>query len=171
MDDACLHLIQANKPFRIQCDACDLAVGGVLEQQNAAGEWRPCWFCSSKLTETQVRWDVREKEAYAIIRALTKWQQYIGTSPVDLLSDHRTLESWYKEAVEIQGGPTSRRGRWHLTFSLFNVTVQYLPGVLNGSADALSRWAYLGAGDDDLTIHGTAEDAQAIADEKREIAP
>ena len=79
------------------------------------------------------------------------------------------LWSWYKEAVEIQGGPTSRRGRWHLTFSRFNVTVQYLPGVLNGSADALSRWAYPGAGDDDLTIHGTAADAQAIADEEREM--
>ena len=92
LEDACLHLIQANKPFRIPCDACDLAVGGVLEQQTAAGEWRPCSLHSPKLTETQVRWDVREKEAYAIIRALTKWQQYIGTSPVDVLSDHRTLE-------------------------------------------------------------------------------
>ena len=71
LEDACLHLIQVNKPFRIQCDACDLAVGGVLEQQNAAGEWRPCSFYSSKLTETQVRRDVCEKEAYAIIRALT----------------------------------------------------------------------------------------------------
>ena len=28
--DPCLHLIQVNKTFRIQCDTCDLAVGGVL---------------------------------------------------------------------------------------------------------------------------------------------
>ena len=47
--------------------------------------------------------------------------------------------------------------------------MHYLPGVLNGSADGLSRWAYPGAGDDDLTIHGTAEDAKATADEEREM--
>ena len=40
-------------------------------------------------------WD---KEIYAIVSALLKWASYIGYQQVVVVTDHKTLESWYKVA-------------------------------------------------------------------------
>ena len=48
-------------------------------------------YISKKLTTSQINWPTREKEAYAIVAALEKWQGYIGYGKVDIFSDNKTL--------------------------------------------------------------------------------
>ena len=80
------------RPFVLLTDASGKAIGEVLEQIPAgvecgpllkdviqAGTTAPVAFLSRKLTDSQDRtWDVRDKEAYAIVSALDKWGGWIG---------------------------------------------------------------------------------------------
>ena len=69
------------------------------------------------------------------------------------------------EQVDTPAGPAGRRGRWHETFSKFNITVKYIPGKDQTLPDAISRLAYPACdGFHDCSIHGSAEDAQAMKD-------
>ena len=88
----------------------------------------PVAFCSRKLTESQARgWSAREKETYAVVLALQKWASWIGLQPVLVLTDHKALESWTKEALDTPSGPAGRRARWHELLSRFDLSVQYIP--------------------------------------------
>ena len=56
-----------------------------------------------------------------------------------------------------------RRLRWHLTFSKFNLTIDYIPGKENLVPDALSRWAYpAGNAWRDISKHGSLEDIEEV---------
>ena len=73
LDGRVLKLVEGNRHFRLETDASEFAVGGVLLQEEG-GVWKPFCFYSRKLSAAQKRWNIREKECYAIIRGLTKWQ-------------------------------------------------------------------------------------------------
>ena len=67
-----------------------------------AGTTVPAAFLSRKLTDSQDRtWDVRDKEAFAIVSALDKWGGWIGLQPVLALTDDRTLEHWTTEILGV----------------------------------------------------------------------
>jgi hypothetical protein len=101
---------------------------------------------------------VEDKETYAIVMALEKWSAWIGLQPVLVLTDHRTLQSWYKRAMDTPSGMTGRRARWHEKLSRFNLTVVHVKGTDNVVADAMSRWAYpASSGYGDISIHGSAQ--------------
>ena len=136
-----LNQVTPDQPFRIRSDASDKAIGAVLEQE-VYGLWKPVSFYSRKLTDGQCNWSPREKEAYAIVASLIKWAGWIGTTPVEVVTDHKSLESWVREYVETPSGPTGRKARWHEVLSQFNLTVSYQAGKTNVAADAMSRWAY-----------------------------
>ena len=71
--------------------------------------------------------------------------------------------SWHMEHMDIPLGPASRRARWHETLAKFDLTVVYVPGKDNTTADCHSKWAYLATrGMTDVSAHGDeAETAQA----------
>ena len=67
-----LHLVDPDRGFVLRTDASDYAVGAVLEQVLDDGRHVPVAFWSRVLAEGQRRtWTPREKEAYAIVMALT----------------------------------------------------------------------------------------------------
>ena len=61
---------------------------------------------------------------------------------VEVLTDHKSLESWRTGHVETPGGQAGRRGRWHEYVSKFDLHVTYIPGRYNTVAESLSLWAY-----------------------------
>jgi hypothetical protein len=180
-----LQVVNPDRPYVLRVDASGKGVGAVLKQHPSAvgrptpenskpGMTVPVAFMSRKLTDSQQRvWDVREKEAYAILLALEKWSSWIGLQPVLILSDHETLKSWAREHLQVPAGPTGRRARWHQRLSRYDITVAWIPGKENVAADALSRWAYPASREgDDVSWHGTAKDREEmkaiIAAEKEE---
>ena len=113
----------------------------------------------------------REKETYAIVEALKKWSGWIGFQPVVVLTDHQARQSWYNEKVDTPSGPAGRRAKWDELLSKCDLQVHYVPGSMNTVADALSRWAYPACkGLNDVSRHGSAMDAEEVAEITAELA-
>ena len=135
-DVATWHVPQFDRPFYIRTDASRYAIGAVLEQvDEATGDHYPLAFWSRKLAPRQMQWSPREQETYAIICALKKYQSWVGTNRVEVLTDHRSLEYWATEHIDTVASPAGRRARWHEFLSLFDLHVSYLPGKHNTVAD------------------------------------
>ena len=157
-----LFQVQLDKPFKLHCDASDLAIGAELCQQFGE-KWLPVAFFSRKLAKAQLNWTPREKETYAIVAALRKWSDLIGFQPVLVATDHKALESWVTEHVDTPSGPRGRRARWHETLSQFDIQVVYIPGPDNVVADAMSRYAYpASSAREDVSFHGSAEASEEV---------
>ena len=101
----------------------------------------------------------RERETYAIVLALMKWETWICVQPVLVLTDHQALEHWAREVLDAPSGPVGRRSRWHQFFSRFDLSVGYVPGKNNTVADVLSRFAYPASeAYRDISKHGSVQD-------------
>ena len=126
------------KPYTLNCDACDYAIGATLQQDHGNG-LQPVAYRSRKLTDAERNYDTREKEFYALVDACSHWRHYLhGELPFSLLSDHDSLK-YHKTMPNLTG----RLARWVEKMAEFDYTIQHIPGVKNVVADALSRRADL----------------------------
>ena len=73
-------IVNPDKPFFVRTSASNYAFGAALEQVDVdgsiagkAGSHYPVAFWSRKLAKGQHNWSPKEKQAYAIIRALVQW--------------------------------------------------------------------------------------------------
>ncbi len=181
-----VQLMDQKKPVYLSPDASDFAVGVAMQQKGCECPLdkesiptcrcalRPVALYSRKLASAQLNWTVKEKECYAIVIGLKKWDHYLRVSPFPILveTDHKAIVSWHKEVVDIPGGPTGRQARWHELFSAYRLVVTHLQGVLNHVGDWLSRWAYPAKPDiEDVGIHGNMGahiEVEAMVKEERE---
>jgi reverse transcriptase-like protein/integrase-like protein/chromodomain-containing protein len=131
-----LSHVDQSKPFVVETDASDFALGAVLLQEDRDGDLRPCAYFSHALGPAERNYTTYEKELLAIKAAFEEWRHYLqgGSHPVKVLSDHQGLEQLDKAKVVKQ-----RHARWALFFSRFKFTVTYRPGKDNKLADGLSR--------------------------------
>ena len=101
LENVVLDIPDPYKPYVLEVDSSDFAVGGVLSQHNAQGELRPVAFFSRKLQgdngKGQLKWSIREKETYAIVLILQKFRSWVASSLVKImvLTDHESLQHWY----------------------------------------------------------------------------
>ena len=65
-----------SKPFSVACDASDVAIGAVLTQE-VNGEEHPICYFSQKLSSSERKYSVTERECLAVIRAIEKFRGYI----------------------------------------------------------------------------------------------
>lgn len=63
-----------SKPFVVQADASEVAVGAVLIQVNEEGAFQLCVYTSQKLNDIERNWPIWEKESFAVRWALLTWQ-------------------------------------------------------------------------------------------------
>jgi hypothetical protein len=91
-------------------------------------------FESKKLSETERRWPIHEKEMWAVIHCLKTWGHYIGSKDVVVWTDNVTLKYFATEPKL-----SSKQVRWQDTLALFNVNIRHKPGKENIVPDALSR--------------------------------
>jgi len=66
-----------NKQYVLNTDSLDSCIGACLTQKRDEGEEKPIYFLSHKLSPTQTRWVIVEKEAIAIHYALQKLYHYL----------------------------------------------------------------------------------------------
>jgi len=122
------------RPFLIQCDASDIAVGCCLSQKTNDGQEQPLAFASVKLTETQTRWSTIEKEAYAVVYALQQFEHIVFGSKIHLFTDHNPLQY-----IINNNNTCNKLTRWALHLSRYDLTVHPKRGQFNSNADCLSR--------------------------------
>ena len=124
-----LGCIDAHEPFTVECNASDLAIVAILNQNG-----RPVAFMSRTLTPCESRYSIIEKEAALIIEAVHKWSRYLHGRPFTLIMDQRSLAFMFDEAncgkiknAEIQA--------WHTELSMFSYEVIHHPGCKNVALD------------------------------------
>ena len=122
-----------SKPFKIYSDASDHSVGACLTQEYNGFD-RPIAFVSSKFSDTQKRWSTIEKESFAIIFALRKFDCIVFGHRVEVYSDHNPLH------YLASGIPKSAKlTRWALALQRYDLKISHYAGKLNRAADFLSR--------------------------------
>lgn len=120
--------------FFLTCDASNVAIAGILEQEGDNGVRHPIAYYSRKLNPAEKRYSTVEQECLALVSAVAYFKVYLVGRPFTIFTDHRPLR-WLLNSKTTN----SRLARWSLSLSEYDFDVQYRPGKANSNADALSR--------------------------------
>ncbi|KAL0381912.1 UNVERIFIED_CONTAM: Transposon Tf2-11 polyprotein, partial [Sesamum latifolium] len=156
--DPVLALPDMSKPFVVETDASDFALGGVLVQDG-----HPVAFESRKLKDVERRYSVHEKELLAVVHCLRLWRHYLLGSPFVVKTDNTAVSHFMT-----QPKLTSRQARWQELLSEFHFVLEYRAGSSNHVADALSRRADL-AGLGSVAALASSAVATSVRDRAREL--
>ncbi|UYV70680.1 K02A2.6-like, partial [Cordylochernes scorpioides] len=127
-----------NLPTLVSCDASEYGIGAILSQIDHGVE-RPVVFASRTLNKTERRYAVIDREALAVIFAVSKFYQYLLGRKFKILTDHKPLIGLFNPSKPIPQVLSPRMLRWCLTLSAYSYSIEYKPGRTNGNVDALSR--------------------------------
>ncbi|GBM57710.1 Retrovirus-related Pol polyprotein from transposon 17.6 [Araneus ventricosus] len=128
-----LHAPDMSQPFIIHTDASQFGIAACLSQK-ILGSLRPIAYVSQKLSKSQQAWSTIEREAYAIVWNLKKFETLVFGSEIELYTDHNPLSYLTKCAPQ-----SARLQRWVFALQKYHITVRHCPGVKMPHADALSR--------------------------------
>jgi len=122
-----LSISDLYKPFVVETDASNFAIGAVLSQLDEINELHHCAFMSKGLKNAEVRYNIFDKELLAIVSALKEWRSYLQGAkyPFKIYCDPEML--------------SDRQIRWYEFLSKFHYEIVYRKGVSNKKADILSR--------------------------------
>ncbi|CCF49977.1 hypothetical protein NDA11_007394 [Ustilago hordei] len=122
-------------PTRLETDASDFAITGVLKQEHE-GCWHPMAFYSQKMSSVEKNYEIHNKELLAVVTCLTQWRHMLAGLPSQLviLTDHKVLK-YFKLQCHITG----QQARWVVLLADFDFMLQYQPGDKGGKPDALTR--------------------------------
>jgi hypothetical protein len=126
-----LVLPDFEKPFTLVCDACDVAIGGILLQDS-----RPAAYYSRKLNGPEVRYSASDREMLGVIAGLREWRCYLEGRPFVIETDHQP--NTYLDALPPSAHSLKRRARWLVESGGYDYVWKYRPGATN-IADPISR--------------------------------
>jgi hypothetical protein len=129
-----------SKPFIIEADASDFALGSILSQTADDGKLHPVAFHSRKFEAAEINYEIHDKELLAIVDSFEQWRHLLEGSPHQIIiyNDHKNL-TYFQTARVL----SRRQARWAQFLTRFDFLITYRPGVQQGKADALSRRSYL----------------------------
>ena len=127
-----------DKKMRMEVDASDYAMGGVLSMECKDGLWRLVAFLSKSLNKTEGNYEIHDKEMLAIVRGLEAWRHLLEGAQFkfEIWTDHKNLE-YFMKAQKLN----RRQARWALYLSQFDFTLKHVAGSKMGKVDGLSRRA------------------------------
>ena len=125
----------SNKPFIVETDASNFAVGAILSQE-FDGQLHPIAYLSKGLTKSQKNYQIYDKELLAIKEALAQWRHYLEGARHQFIvyTDHKNLTFPRKPEMLSQ-----RQIRWYEFLSRFDFKLIYRSGKKSGKPDLLSR--------------------------------
>ena len=126
-----MHFLNDHAPISLQTDASDYGVGGYLFQI-VDGKEIPVAFVRKSLSNTQLRWSVIQKEAYAIFFSCSYLKSLLRDHKFTIFTDHRNL-------LFISQSSNPMIVRWLMALSEFLFRIEFIAGVDNGIADSMSR--------------------------------
>ena len=124
---------KGNINFKSYCDASLNSIGAMLTQVQG-GEEKVISYLSQKLGKQQQKWATIQKELYAVMISLKKYEFYLLGSHVDIFTDHKPLLGL------LESKPNNYvLERWIDNLSRYNFTLHFIQGKENKTADYLSR--------------------------------
>ena len=97
-------------------DTSGHAIEEVLSQEQE-GKWKLIAFLSRTIQPVERNYKIYDKELLAIIKALTKWRQYLldVMELFEIYLDHKNLK-YFREPHKLNG----RQARWYLKLQDYN---------------------------------------------------
>ena len=126
-----LFFLDEKSPVHLYTDASDYGIGAWLVQK-IDGKDRTIALMSKTLTKSQKKWHINEKEAYAIVIALQKFEYLIRDVHFTLYTDHANL-------IYIRDTGSPKVIAWKCKVQEFDFAVKFVSGEDNIVADELSR--------------------------------
>ena len=98
MQELVLAALDLDKKMRMEVDASDYAMEGVLSMEGEDGKWRPVTFLSKLLNETERNYEIHDKEMLVIIRGLESWRHLLKGAQFkfEIWMDYKNLEYFIK---------------------------------------------------------------------------
>jgi hypothetical protein len=118
---------------KLYTDASNYAIGAHLVQLDDEGKERTISFASQLLNKIERNWSVTDKEMFAVIMAVKKFNLFVGGRPFVVMIDHNNLQYWQTASA------SAKVERWRQLLSVYDITYEFLPGTKNVVADAMSR--------------------------------
>jgi hypothetical protein len=126
-----LRYFDPKLPLSIQADASSTGLGACLLQQG-----HPIAYASRSLSASEIQYAQIEKELLAILFAAEKFHYLIYGKDIEVLSDHKPLETIFKQELH---KITPRLQLMRLKLLKYKLNVKYTPGSQMFIADTLSR--------------------------------
>ena len=127
-----------NTRHLVSADASKDAIGAVLLQLDTVKDrWQPVEYASRKMTDTEKRYAMVEKEALAVTWACEKFDYYLVGRRFQIESDHKPLVAILGEK-DLSCLPV-RVQRFKLRLMRYDYDIFHTPGKDMFIADALSR--------------------------------
>ena len=135
MEDPVLISPQVAKDYVIHCDASKYSYSGILQQTRPGKEeLAPVAYFSRNFDKTQVKWNITEKEAYAIYKSVKKFTFYITGAKTTVFSDNKPLKNFFEGGMNI-----TKLDRWSLELQEFDISLEFIQGKLNTVTDIISH--------------------------------
>ena len=114
------------KPFFLESDAFDFALGAVLSQPSEDGCLHPVAFHLQKFTAVEINYEIHEKELLVIVDSFQEWRHFLKGAQhlVTVYTDHKNLEYFMSAKVL-----NRRQARWSISLLCFNFIITYRPGT------------------------------------------
>ena len=132
-----LQLPDFKKEFYVETDASHHSLGAVLMQRDENGILQPIEWLSKAFDQSQINWSIGEKECFAAIHAIEKWERYLKPHHFILYTDHSNLALLFNFARIFKG---NKLWRWALRLQEYSFTVTARPGKMQIVSDHLSRY-------------------------------
>ncbi|TFY61096.1 hypothetical protein EVJ58_g4727, partial [Rhodofomes roseus] len=145
------------QPIWLVTDGSHGGIAGVVSQGPNFREAHVAAFYLAKLSSAQMNYPVHEIEMLAGVESMRRHREILLGCHFTWLTDHKGLVHLTK-----QRNLSGRQARWLEKMAEFDFEVQYVPGVDNVLADALSR---IYAHDAPGTVRAASEYAQYDEDE------
>ena len=127
MEDPVLVSPQVDKDYVIHCDASKHSYSGILQQTRPSMEKLvPVAYFSGNFDKNQVKWNITEKEAYAIYKSVKKFAFYITGAKTMVFSDHKPLKNFFEGGMNI-----TKLDRWSLELQELDISLEFIQGKLN----------------------------------------
>ena len=135
MENPLLISPQVDKDYVIHCNASKYSYSGILQQTRPeTEELTPVAYFSGNFDKPQVKWNITEKEAYAIYKFVKKFAFYIAGAKTTVFSDHKPLKNFFEGGMKI-----TKLDRWSLELQEFDISLEFIQGKLNTVTDVISH--------------------------------
>lgn len=124
-----LVLPDFDKPFYIETDASGTGMGAVLMHNS-----HPIPYISEAFFDKNVMLSSYERELFAIVFAVKKWQHYLGIHPFVIRTDQRSLKYILEQKMA-----TPFQQKWLSKLAGFDFAIEYKKGEENQAADPESQ--------------------------------
>ena len=88
-----LHCPNYDKPFILEVDASQYAIGAILQQADDLGKLHPVRYYSKALTDVKRGYDVHDRELLALVKGLEQWRHLLTASEhqTTVYTNHKNL--------------------------------------------------------------------------------